>query len=47
MAGASLLGHAPVNSLVGGATLRYSAFSAEGPLKMPLDLVSLGKKSCW
>lgn len=40
-------GQAPMNSGVGGATLRYSAFSAAGPLKMPLDWESLGKKSCW
>lgn len=47
MAFAILHGHAPINSLLGGATLRYSAFSAAGPLKMPFDLASLGKKSCW
>lgn len=40
-------GHAVVNSWPGGATLRYSAFSAVGPLKMPFSLPSLGKKSCW
>lgn len=40
-------GHAVVNSRPGGATLRYSAFSAVGPLKIPFSLPSLGKKSCW
>lgn len=46
MADATLHGHAPINSLLGGATRRYSAFSAVGPLKMPFGLDSLGKKSC-
>lgn len=38
---------APINSLLGGAARRYSAFSAVGPLKMPFGLASWGKKSCW
>lgn len=40
-------GHAPINSLLGGATLRYSAFSAAGPLKRPFDLASFRRQSCW
>lgn len=47
MADVVLHGQAPVKSLPAGAARRYSAFSAAGPLKMPFDLASLGKKACW
>lgn len=40
-------GHAPVNSRLAGATRKYSAFSAAGPLNVPFDVASLGRKSCW
>lgn len=44
-----LHGHAEASmySLFGAATLKYSGFSAAGTFKIPLGLVSFGKKSCW